>query len=375
MERHYGMDWLRIGAFALLILYHVGMVFVPWDWHVKTARPLDWAVVPMLATNAWRLPLLFVVSGFASAALLARGGGLAGFARTRTVRLMIPTLFAVAVVIPPQPWVELVTQHGYRGSFWHFWTSDYFRFGTLDGIVLPTWQHLWFVVYLWVYTLVLAALLAACPRPARAAAAGAVDAALSGYRVLLVPIGVLAAHLALSWPGQAETHALVDDWLAHRIYFAMFLFGVLLRHAPRCWAGIRRWWKVAAVLAIAGYLVVAGLTIAWLGEPAPPAARIAFEGARIVQGWGAIVALIGIADRFWNRDHRWRPTLTEAVFPFYIVHQTVIVLVAYRLLPLDLPPAAEFAILVPATALGCWSFYLAGRRIAWARPLIGLRPR
>ena len=74
MARHYGMDWLRIGAFALLILYHIGMVFVPWGFHVKTAQPIDWVAIPMLATNPWRLTLLFVVSGYASRALLAQVG-------------------------------------------------------------------------------------------------------------------------------------------------------------------------------------------------------------------------------------------------------------------------------------------------------------
>jgi glucan biosynthesis protein C len=66
--RHYGMDWLRIGAFQILILYHVGMAFVPWDFSVKVTPPIDWAVIPMFLTNPWRLSLLFVVSGFASAA-------------------------------------------------------------------------------------------------------------------------------------------------------------------------------------------------------------------------------------------------------------------------------------------------------------------
>ena len=61
--RHYGMDWLRIGAFGLLIFYHIGMYFVPWGWHVKIAAPIDWVQIPMMATNSWRLPLLFLVSG------------------------------------------------------------------------------------------------------------------------------------------------------------------------------------------------------------------------------------------------------------------------------------------------------------------------
>lgn len=48
--RQYGLDWLRIGAFGLLILYHIGMFFVPWGWHVKAAEPVEWAGWPMMAS-------------------------------------------------------------------------------------------------------------------------------------------------------------------------------------------------------------------------------------------------------------------------------------------------------------------------------------
>ena len=85
-DRHFGMDWLRIGAFQLLILYHVGMTFVPWDYHVKLAS-LDWVSVLMQLTSPWRLSLLFVVSGYASAALLARSGSAGAFFRQRLLRL------------------------------------------------------------------------------------------------------------------------------------------------------------------------------------------------------------------------------------------------------------------------------------------------
>ena len=159
-SRHYGMDWLRIGAFALLILYHTGMVLVPWPFQVKTAHPLQWVTIPMLATNAWRLMLLFVVSGYASRALLARSPGLIDFVAGRSRRLLVPLIFGMAVIVPPQSWVELTTQHGYTRDFIWFWTRDYFRFGALDGVILPTWNHLWFVVYLWLYTIVLTALVA-----------------------------------------------------------------------------------------------------------------------------------------------------------------------------------------------------------------------
>src|SRR5262249_10090149 len=73
-ERRYDLDWVRIGAFILLIFYHVGMYYVTWDWHVKSPYSSH-AVEPlMMLTQPWRLSLLFLVSGVATAYLLERQG-------------------------------------------------------------------------------------------------------------------------------------------------------------------------------------------------------------------------------------------------------------------------------------------------------------
>lgn len=373
--RHLGMDWLRIAAFALLILYHIGMYFVPWGWHVKIAEPLDWVQIPMLATNGWRLPLLFLVSGYASAALFAKLGGAGAFMRSRSARLLIPLAFGILVIIPPQPWIELVTQHGYAKSLGAFWTSDYFRFGALDGIILPTWQHLWFVVYLWVYTMLAAAVLAGVPTTIRARIANGAVRYLGGFGLLTVP---LAGWLLIQgvFPDHDETHALFDDGPAHLHYLIPFAIGWLLRVRPILFDAVRRWWRVAAVLAVAAFAVVAAIMVLWLsGSWSGDRGELAFDVARQVQGWTAIVALVGIADRFWNRDHPRRAMLAEAVFPFYIIHQTIIVVVGWYLLRGDVAAFPSFLILLAATVTGCWLFYRIGRSIGWLRPLIGLQRR
>lgn len=375
VTRHYGMDWLRIGAFALLILYHIGMYFVPWGWHVKTPQPMDWVQIPMMATNSWRLPLLFLVSGYASAALFAKLGGPGAFLRSRAARLLIPLAFGMIVVIPVQPWIELVTQHGYAASFAHFWAHDYFRFGTLEGIVLPTWQHLWFVVYLFVYTLLAVLLLLLVPEAARARIADGAARLLGGWGIVILPLAVWMAIL-FAFPGYRETHALFDDGPNHLHYLVPFFTGWLLRVRPVLFLAVARCWRTAAGLAVVAYATVAWAIWASPGEGPPPVGVVTwFMAVRLVQGWAAIVALVGIADRFWNRDHARRPMLAEAVFPFYIIHQTVIVLVGYWLLLGGVGPAASFPILVAATVAGCWAFYLGGRRIGWLRPLIGLQRR
>jgi hypothetical protein len=369
--RHYGLDWLRIGAFAVLILYHVAMVFVPWGFHVKSTHIASWLTLPMLGVNAWRLPLLFVVSGYASRALLARYPHPARFAGNRSMRLLIPLVFAVAVVVPPQPWVELVTRHGYRGGFAGFWLRDYWSFRLLGGVPLPAWNHLWFVGYLWVYTLVLAAG-AALVRTDRVQRV--FDRLFSGWGLLVVPVAWLTCVHAWWFTMQGETHGLVDDWVAHTTYLPAFLFGFGLAGSPGGLAAAVRLWKPAAVLALLGYGAVLAFELSYAAKFWAWTWRYRPYGlAHAVQQWGAIVALLGIAERFWNRDAPVRPMLTEAVFPFYIVHQTIIVVGMYALLGTGLPGWAEFAVLVAATAAGCWAFYRTGRTISWVRPLIGLR--
>lgn len=371
--RHYGMDWLRIGAFALLILYHIGMFFVPWDWHVKIARPIGWVAIPMMATNSWRLPLLFLVSGYASAALFAKLGSTGAFLRSRSARLLIPLMFGMIVVIPVQPWIELATQHGYAASFGYFWVQDYFRFGTLDGIVLPTWQHLWFVVYLFAYTLMAALLLAVVPVLARGRIADAAARLLGGWGMLLTPFALWIAIL-FAFPGHRDTHALVDDGPAHLHFLVAFATGWLLRVRPQLFDAVTRCWPAAAVLALAAYACIVWAMAVAPGEGAPPAGIVApFLAVRLVQGWASIVALVGIADRYANRDHPRRAMLAEAVFPFYIIHQTIIVVGGWLLLRAGTGALPSFLVLFAATTLGCWLFYAIGRSIGWLRPLIGLQ--
>ena len=66
----YFLDWLRIAAFAVLVLYHLGMYYVRWDFHVKSpfaAEVGPWLEPWMRLTEPWRMSLLFIVSGAVTA--------------------------------------------------------------------------------------------------------------------------------------------------------------------------------------------------------------------------------------------------------------------------------------------------------------------
>jgi hypothetical protein len=374
------LDWVRIGAFALLILYHVGMFYVPWDWHVKSPHPVpalqDW----MLLSAPWRLPLLFVVSGAATALLLQRGGPGAGLGG-RSRRLLLPLLFGMAVVVPPQPYLEVVEKLGYGGSYVDFLARYFQADGSFcrdgDCLDLPTWNHLWFVAYLWVYTaLLLGALRLGGGRWAQAAAWQRLTA---GARLLWVPCLVLGLSRQLV-PHFPSTHGLVDDWFNHALYAPLFVLGCVLfgqrddRHGAWAAAERLRWWALAAALAsLVGMPRVLAVLGGWDALPAwAQPAWLLLGGLR---HWTPVLAALGFARRHLRgRDGPALRTLREAVFPFYIVHQTILVVAAHHLAQRQWPQALEAAVLVLVTAAGCWGCYLAARRIGWLRPWLGLAP-
>jgi peptidoglycan/LPS O-acetylase OafA/YrhL len=120
-ERELGLDWLRVIAFALLILYHSGMAYVSWGWLIKDAQRSPALESGMLFLNRWRLPLLFLISG-AGVSFSLRRRSLTQFAGERLRRLLVPLVFAMFVVIPPQIYFERLYQ-GAHLSYGEFYPS------------------------------------------------------------------------------------------------------------------------------------------------------------------------------------------------------------------------------------------------------------
>ena len=373
ISRHHGMDWLRVGAFVLLIVYHVAMVFSPWHWVVKSSHRAEALAFPMLALNPWRIPLLFLVSGYATRAILARSGTIVRLARERSARLLLPLAFGVAAVVPPQSWVRLRTTHDYPEGYLHFWESDYFRFGALDGLYLPSTEHLWFVGYIWSYSMLLCLFLALAGRERMTAWAAWLA---PGWRLLWAPLLVLLGlRFGLS-PLLHGSRGMLGDWPEHVAYFPIFLFGFALATTDALWASAARVRHVAAGLAVAGLAVIFAVEINFPGDTLPPQRPwIALNAAKLAMIWGMLLVMLHAAQRWLNRDHPWRATLCEAVFPVYILHQTAIVLIAWWLVPRGFGAAGEAALLLGGTLLSCGLFYLLGSRSGPLRPLIGLKAR
>lgn len=368
------LDWVRILAFLVLLLFHTGMYYVSWDWHVKSPQIVPGLDIWMQLSSPWRMDLLFLVSGVATASLFARAGATGVLMRSRAKRLGLPLLLGVFLIVPPQTWYEVSDKLGFAGSFGEFmrlYLSGYRGFCFAPGrcLILPTWNHLWFLPYLLVYTALLWLALRRWPHLLTQLSPWL--SRMSGSAGLLWwPVAYLVLTRALLQPFFPDTRALVGDWFAHSQFAAMFLLGAVLAPAA-IWPRIAqlRWQSLR--LAVAGWLfIVAGSR--WFDVP-DVVATLLNPLLVSVQQWCAIVAVLGFAFRHLVLDGPWRRYLTQAVFPLYILHQTLIILLAKALLPLHWPPIGEAPVLFGATlALSLLAFEVV-RRIDWLAPWMGVQ--
>jgi surface polysaccharide O-acyltransferase-like enzyme len=375
-DRRIDLDWVRILAFGVLIFFHVGMYYVTWGWHVKSPFASHTIEPLMMLSSPWRLSLLFFVSGCATAFLHAKSA--TGFVRSRTQRLLIPLAFGVWFIVPPQSWAEVTEAVGYHDGYLHFmslYASGYGDFCKDGCLRIPTWNHLWFVAYLWCYTMLAALAWWAIPQRYIDRLGAVVANRLRGPWLIALPAAWLAALRIALVARFPDTHALVDDWYLHAEYLSVFALGLLLARETAVWEEIRRQRWIALALALVGWGVVTSYfahydelkDLDWLRQ-----LQRAFYA---LDQWCAIVAALGFA-RQWNpADSRARRYLTEAIFPFYIVHQTAIVLYAHFMKPLALTPLAEAPLLIAATVATCFASFEIVRRVGWLRPLFGLAPR
>lgn len=233
---------------------------------------------------------------------------------------------------------------------------------------------MWFVAYLLFYTVVLAVLLVIWKRLGERIQAGA-ERVLSGPGLILWPIVFLALVRAWLYPRYGETHALVGDHYVHAVSFSAFLlgFGLAKSDALRERLISARWLTLG--FAAAAYL--AWSTYAWIyraDDATPPEAlRFAMRFVYTTDTWCAIAAILGFGAKHLNRETPALRYLTLGVFPFYLVHQTFIVVLAHNLAKLALPQPLEAAILIVLTFAGCFATYEIVRRIPGVRILFGLR--
>ncbi|MFT7775903.1 acyltransferase family protein [Roseateles sp.] len=371
------LDGLRVSAFALLIPYHVGMYYVSWDWHVKSPAASDALQPIMQLSSPWRLGLLFLIAGAACQGLFARRGAL-GTLKDRSLRLLAPLVFGMAVIVTPQAYFEVLTKVPAQlpgdGGYIDFWLA-YLQGGKYcrgsDCMQVPTWNHLWFLPYLWLYAS-MGAVAVACLRwrPSMAVV-------LPAWAWLLLPALPLALLRVFVFPHHPSTHNLVHDLYNHLQYGWLFALGWASRTplAAGLWpAALRlRWVTLGAFLA--GWAALMVFEGRYAQASPPEGVLAAARTLRGALGWWGIIAACGWAQRVFTRESPQLRRAAAAVFCLYILHQSVIVLLSQWLKPLGLPWGLEAVLLIVLTFVACAAAYLLLRRVPGLALLVGIQRR
>lgn len=351
--RRYDLDWLRVIVFALLIFYHVGMFFVPWGWHVKNNIIYEWLRWPMLFLNQWRLPILFVISGMGTFYALSKRN-LGQFSWERFTRLGIPLFVGMLLIVPPQIYVERIVDGDFTGSFLEFYKTKLFRGGPYpEGNI--SWHHLWFLPYLLVFSLILGPLFVRLKkRPSKLV--DWVKRQLQkpfGIYLFIIPLFLLEAFME---PFFDITHALIDDWFNFCSSMTLFFYGFLfMASGDVFWKALERIKGKALIIGLFAFTL---LICRWLlieKDELPQHLAEAF--LKIVNLWSWILVLFGYAAQYLNSPSHGLAYANRAVYPFYILHQTITVVIAYYLIDLEWNFLAKATILVVGTFGFSWLLY------------------
>lgn len=372
ISRRHDLDWLRVLAILLLLYFHTAMIFASdLGWHIKNEETSQLLREANYFLSRWRMPLLFLISGIGTSFALRRRTA-REYVAERTRRLLVPVVFGILVVVPPQIYIERIANGAEFGSFLSFFptvfTTGPYPHGNLS------WHHLWFVVYLFLYSLAALPLFLHLRRDG-GRIARAVERRLSGLGLyaLALPLGAVLAGLAVRWRGPQN---IVDDWAFLLYYFLFFVYGYLFATAEASWTAIERRRQSSLALAIGA--TTATFTIRWSGA-APPleysVEQVLFHLLQGLNAWAWVLAILGYGKRYLDRPSRLLQRANEGIYPFYIVHQTVIILVGYPVIQTGDGIVAKYLVVSTVSLILSWATVeLLIRPFALTRFLFGMRP-
>ena len=367
-QRRHDLDWLRIIVFSLLIIYHLGMFFVPWGWHIKNNVIYDWLKYPMIALNQWRLPILFLISGMGTRFALSKRTA-NQYLKERFTRLLLPLFAGMILIIPPQIYFERLFQGTFIGSYLDFYLNKAFVGLYPEGNI--SWNHLWFLPYLFIFSILL------CPlfvwlrdHPENAFIRRLIG--LLRYRfglfLFLIPLIIIEGTLAPHYPVRLN---LIGDWYALAYYFSLFFYGfVLVSLGTTVWQAIDRLKTTCVWIAIIVFSIQIFL---WNNYQSSFGRDATIAILKLVYMWSCILAILGFAAKYLSKPSRYLPYLNEAVYPLYIFHQTVIIIIGYSLINWKASFFLKFPLMLILTITISFILFEFFRRINVLRIFFGMK--
>jgi glucans biosynthesis protein C len=370
------LDWLRIISIVTVFFLHSSMAYVDeWWWHIKNKETSNLLMEVNFWLGRFRMPLLFFISGTVTYFML-KNRNTGSFIGLRFRRLFIPVVFGILVIVPPQVYMERLTQ-GFKGNFIDFYRTVFTTGPYPAGNF--SWHHLWFIVYLFMYDILLAPAFkwSMSERGKQRISFFNKLANRKWIYLLTIPSVIAYISMNLSFP---ETHDLIHDWGRH-VYWIFFLItGFTCINFPALMDSLERNRRTSFLLAFASIFVINYLRWNHPGSEIPNWGydwrTYAHMSLFPVTAWCWIFTAIGYGKRYLNKKHRIQDYINEAVYPFYILHQTVILIVVFYVVKSHDMVYSKFVFtFITSFALVTCIYHLLIRPYAITRFLFGMKPK
>lgn len=360
-SRLFFIDWLRVIALGILWVYHTGLIFNGvMNFSIMNSESIPGLYDVLYFFHEWRLGLLFFVSGAGTYFAIKKYGS--NFIKERVRRILIPLLFGILIIVPPQIYIERIYNGFYYDSYLQFYLQSFGKGFYPYGDI--SWQHLWFLAYLFLYSAIVILMYSFFTK---------IKILLYKITPLLMVIPLIVSE-ALLKPYSLGVQNIVQDMAMFVSYFLIYCCGILF-----C-SNISIFGKVEKQKHI--YLIAA-ILLTTLTYLSPLILRVKYANYNLdyyidsvihsAHRWFCILVIVGYAIKYLNKENNFISAINSAVLPLYILHQTLIIVVGYQVIQWSLNPGLKFSIIVVVShGLSCLLTFYVIRRIKLLRKLFGV---
>jgi peptidoglycan/LPS O-acetylase OafA/YrhL len=369
--RLYYVDWLRVLAMLCVFFFHNARFYdIFSDWHVRNATTNLGASAIVAFMSQWMMPLFFLISG-AGTYYALKSRRASQFIQERAVRLLIPLIFGMLVIVVPQAYFQAL----YQGE--QFTGYNIFQ---IYGLYLRTlldlnWFHLWFLVDLFIFSIITIPLFLTRGSSSQSIVSKLASVFEKPWALILL----LVLSIAI-----VDTFIYPDGYWGYRnggwnivTYLLFFVFGYLMFANPRIMETVKKLRWITLGVGVIAFVSIVVFFIDELADLTESYGSAAFALASLVQAintWGWLLAILGLGSRFLDRNNKFLSYANEAVLPFYILHQTVIISIGYYVVQWSAGVGLKYLVISTTSFIAIMLIYeLLVRRINVLRFLFGMR--
>jgi len=364
-ERRYDIDWLRVLAMLMIFLFHSARFFNYEDWHVKNNQ-LDFGMsIFVEVVSQWIMPLFFILSAISVYyALDFRNNR--SFINERFKRLVIPLVFGIFVLVPPQVYIERVSHSQFAGSFIQFFPHYFDGLYGLGGNFAWMGLHLWYLEMLFIFSLLTLPLFRFLRKETMRNFISQLAKKPGIIFLLAIPIFFMELLVNLQPDGIGMRN--FGGWSPFT-YLVFFIIGYLVASNAQFMGSIEKNRNIALLLGVL-------MTITGFLLPEAGSQMYFLESLRAFNSWFWLLAILGFGSKYLNFNNVLLKYSNEAVLPFYILHQTIIVIVGFYIASWDVGVISKYLILSTVSFAMIIALYdLVIKRAKVLRFLFGMKTR